>query len=102
MSIIERMFHLLVVPANNNPDRSEFLELKLKIICSAELTEKIDITLLLSLDHDSDCRQLSKREELGSTWPCGHAANCDRENRKRRGEGDAWTRSSRSTEKAGF
>jgi hypothetical protein len=35
MSIIERMFHPLVVPANNNPDRSEFLELKLKIICSA-------------------------------------------------------------------
>jgi hypothetical protein len=30
MSIIERMFHLLVVPANNNPDHTQFLKLKLK------------------------------------------------------------------------
>jgi len=32
MSIIERMFHLLVVPANNNPHRTQFLKFpKLKI-----------------------------------------------------------------------
>ena len=32
MSVIERMFHLFVVPANNNPDRPQFLKfLKLKI-----------------------------------------------------------------------
>jgi hypothetical protein len=70
-----------------------------------ELIEKIkiDIALFLSLDHDSRLppdtmlTKLSKREELGSTWPFG----ARRKLRSRKLQAPR-RRSSRSTEKAGF
>src|SRR6516225_4091186 len=44
MSVIERMFHLLWVPANNSSDRTQFLKLKLEnLFRRAELAEKVDI-----------------------------------------------------------
>ena len=42
MSVIERVFHRLVVPANNNPDRPQFLKLKIEIYFGVqETTEKM-------------------------------------------------------------
>ena len=44
MSVIERMFTSSVVSANNNPDRTQFLKLKLEIyLVVREHDDKIDI-----------------------------------------------------------
>jgi len=50
MSVIERMFHLLAVSANNNSDRTQFLKLTHEIyLVVRELAEKIDIALAVRL-----------------------------------------------------